>query len=380
MKGELSSYKNLLDDIKNRIRQGQLRANFSANAELLATYLDIGKMIHERQKHEGWGKGVIPRLANDLKNELAEVKGFSERNLKMMVQFYHEYSYLPSILQRPVAQIENQTISSLPLSKFKEQIGQPPVAQLQITEYQIDLIALTGWTHHIILIQKVKDTLTRFWYMQQTITNGWSRDTLVDMIKSNLHLRQGNAITNFDRTLPVPQSELAKQMLKDPYIFDFMTLATPFSERELDLELVKHVQQFLLELGSGFAFVGHQYKLEISDKDFYIDLLFYHLKMRRFVVIELKKGDFIPEYAGKMNFYCSAVDDILKHTTDQCTIGLILCQGKDKLFAEYTLRGINKPIGISEYELTRLLPDNLKGSLPSIEEIEEVLGSNQNSD
>ena len=193
------------------------------------------------------------------------------------------------------------------------------------------------------------------------------------MIKSNLHKRQGNAITNFDRTLPAPQSELAKQMLKDPYIFDFMTLATPFSERELELELIKHVEKFLIELGAGFAFVGRQYKLDISDKEFSIDLLFYHLKMRCYIVIDLKKGEFIPEFAGKMNFYCSAVDDMLRHPTDEQTIGLILCKSKDKLFAEYALKDINKPIGISEYELTRTLPDNFKGSLPSIEEIEEEL-------
>ena len=232
------------------------------------------------------------------------------------------------------------------------------------------------FSQEIILIQKVKDLPIRFWYMQQTIANGWSRDVLTDMIKNNLHLRQGKAVTNFDRTLPSPVSDLAREMLKDPYVFNFMTLSASFTERELELELIIHIEKFLLELGAGFAFVGRQYKLEVSEKEFYIDLLFYHLRMRCFVVIELKKGDFIPEYAGKMNFYCSVVDDILKHENDQPTIGLILCQGKDKLFAEYSLRDINKPIGISEYELTRLLPDNLKGSLPSIEEIEEALGFN----
>ena len=186
-------------------------------------------------------------------------------------------------------------------------------------------------------------------------------------------MRQGNAVTNFDSTLPPLQSLLAKEMLKDPYIFDFTTLATEYTEHELELQLIKHVQKFLLELGAGFAFVGRQYKLEISDRDFYIDLLFYHLKMRCFVVVDLKKGEFLPEYAGKMNFYCSAVDDILKHETDTPSIGLILCQGKDKLFAEYALRDINKPIGISEYTLTRLLPNNLKSSLPSIKDIEDEL-------
>lgn len=366
MKDGLILYSSLLSDIKTRVHQGQLRAGFSANAEMLAAYWDIGKMIHDRQQLEGWGKGVIPRLANDLKNELSEVKGFTERNLKLMVQFYKEYSDL-SIGKPVVSQLENQTIhrkDSGELQKVK-----PPVSQLQNTGIQNNLFLMTGWAHHIILIQKVKDLPTRYWYMQQCLTNGWSRNTLADMIVSKLHERQGNATTNFDLTLPSPQSALAKQML-NTYIFDFITLATEYTERELESELVKHLEKFLVELGAGFAFVGRQYKLVISEKEFYIDLLFYHLRMRCFIVIELKRGDFIPEYAGKMNFYCSAVDDLLKHPSDGPTIGLILCQGKDKLFAEYALRDIHKPIGISEYELTRILPDNLKSSLPSIEEIE----------
>lgn len=371
-------YKDLLYDIKNRIRQGQIKANLSANAEMLATYWDIGRMIHLRQQEEGWGKGVIPRLAMDLKNELSDLKGFSERNLKFMVQFYHEYKCLV-IGQLPVSQIDNIEVSirQLPVSHLKNSsITKLPVSQLDNNDIYQQLISLVGWAHHIILMQKVKDLPIRYWYMKQCIENGWSRDTLVSMIKSELHLRQGKIVNNFDSTLPAQQSELIKSLLKDPYIFDFMTLSEPFSERELELELIKHVEKFLLELGAGFAFVGRQFKLEISDKDFYLDLLFYHLKMRCFIVIELKKGDFIPEFAGKMNFYCSAVDDILRHPEDKPTIGLILCQGKDKIFAEYSLKDINKPIGISEYELTRALPDNFKGSLPSIEEIEEALSKN----
>ncbi len=389
MNEDVILYKNLLVDIKNRIRQGQLRANLAANAELLATYWDIGYMIHRRQKDEGWGKGVIPRLARDLKNELAEVKGFSERNILRMLTFYKEYSGFSisplavakleedSFRQPIVAQLNDHPILQPSVAKSHDEIAKLPLSQLENQQIKIQLINLTGWAHHIILIQKVKDLSTRFWYMQQSIANGWSRDTLADMIKSQLHLRQGSVVSNFDRVLLPPQSDLAIQLFKDPYIFDFMTLAAPFTERELELGLVKNVEKFLLELGAGFAFVGRQYKLEISDKEFYIDLLFYHLRMRCFVVIELKKGDFIPEYAGKMNFYCSAVDDMLRHATDQPTIGLILCQGKDKLFAEYSLKDINKPIGISEYELTRALPEIFKGSLPSIEEIEEALAPGQ---
>jgi predicted nuclease of restriction endonuclease-like (RecB) superfamily len=222
-------------------------------------------------------------------------------------------------------------------------------------------------------MQKIKVFDIRFWYMEQTIQNGWSRDTLCSMIKNDAYHRQGSLTNNFQLTLPKPQSDLALQTMKDPYIFDFLTLTEPYQERELETELIKHLEKFLIELGAGFSFVGRQYHLVVSDKDFYLDLLFYHLKLRSFVIIELKKGEFKPEYAGKMNFYCSAVDDLLKHKTDQPTIGLILCQTKDRIFAEYSLRDIHKPIGISEYDLIRELPDNLKSSLPSIEEIETEL-------
>ena len=375
MSNELNIYSDLLVGIKNRVRQGQIKAYLAVNTELLATYWDIGKMIHERQQQEGWGKGVIPRLAIDLKNELSEVKGFSERNINYMLTFYKEYQSL-TIWQLPVAQLETDAnlISQLPVAKLENDensIRQLPVAQLQNIDEQ--LFNKISWSHHIILMQKIKNLPIRFWYMEQVLEQGWSRDTLIAQIKSNVHERQGTLVHNFDTTLPDIHSQWAKSVFKDPYIFDFTTLATEFSERELEVALTKNVEKFLVELGAGFAFVGRQYHLEISDKDVYLDLLFYHLKTRCFIVIDLKKGDFLPEYAGKMNFYCSAVDDILKHETDQPTVGLILCQGKDIVFAEYTLRGMTKPIGISEYELTRILPDNLKGSLPSVEEIENNL-------
>jgi predicted nuclease of restriction endonuclease-like (RecB) superfamily len=207
------------------------------------------------------------------------------------------------------------------------------------------------------------------------VIQGWSRDSLMQMIKNNAYERQGSAVSNFNERLPEAQSNLAKQTLKDPYIFDFLTLTPPFKERELELGLLKHLEKFLLELGEGFSFVGRQYHIEVSDQDFYIDMLFYHLKLRAFVVIELKKGEFKPEHAGKMNFYCSVIDDKLKHSTDHATIGLILCQTKDRILAEYSLRDIQKPIGVSDYKLTRALPDDLKTSLPSIEELESELAS-----
>jgi predicted nuclease of restriction endonuclease-like (RecB) superfamily len=351
-------YANLLSDIKTRIRQAQVRATLSANAEMIKMYWDIGRIIHKRQQQEGWSAAIIPHLSRDLRNELPEVKGFSERNLGRMLAFFRNYQDVDSFLPQHVAKSGSSDFLHRPDAKL-------PSA---------DLILSIPWGHHALLMEKLKDNSIRFWYMAQIIQNGWSRDTLGLMIKNEIHERQGKSITNFRFTLPDPQSDLARQSLKDPYIFDFLTLTEPFNERELETELVKHLEKFLLELGTGFAFVGRQYHLAISDKDFYIDLLFYHLKLRSFIVIELKKGDFKPEYAGKMNFYCSAVDDLLKHPTDQSTIGLILCQTKDRILAEYALCDINKPIGISEYELTRALPENLRSSLPSIEELEAELG------
>jgi len=340
MTKELHVYSTLLREIKTRIQKSQLSVARSINTELTNMYWDIGHMIHIRQQEEGWGSGIIPKLAKDIVNELPEIKGFSERNLKRMLKFYREYSIQ---------------------DKVGEKVPQP-VAQLP-------------WSHNALLIEQVKDISTRYWYAEQVLIEGWSRDSLKQMIKNNAFDRQGTSVSNFETILPKMQSELAQQTLKDPYVFDFLTLSEPFKERELETELLKHLEKFLIELGGGFSFVGRQYHLEVSDQDFYIDLLFYHLKLRSFVVIELKKGDFKPEFAGKMNFYCSVVDDTLKHSTDNQTIGLILCQTKDRILAEYALRGIQKPIGVSDYELTRALPDELKASLPSIEELESELAT-----
>jgi predicted nuclease of restriction endonuclease-like (RecB) superfamily len=223
-------------------------------------------------------------------------------------------------------------------------------------------------------MEKVKESATRQWYMRAAIENGWSRNILLMQIESAAHQRQGKAVSNFALRLPAPDSDLVQQTLKDPYLFDFLTLETGFHERELETGLIAHLEKFLLELGQGFAFVGRQYHVDLGEQDFYIDLLFYHLKLRCYVVIDLKRGDFKPEYAGKMNFYCNVVDDRLRHDSDKPTIGLILCQQPNRVLAEYALRGIAKPIGVSSFELTRALPETLQSSLPSIEEIERELG------
>ncbi|ABQ25217.1 PDDEXK nuclease domain-containing protein [Geotalea uraniireducens] len=376
MTTDLTLYTDLLGDIKARIRQAQVKATLSANAEMILMYLDVGRMVSEKQEMEGWGTAVIPRLAKDIRNDMPEVKGFSKRNIGRMIALYREYAQA-AILPQAVAKLKSSPMDQQIIAEMIEMgKGPHPVAQLPINDLSANLqqlVAKIPWGHNILLMEKVKNLSTRLWYIQQTIEHGWSRDMLGEMIKSNAHERQGAAVTNFGQRLPSPQSDLARQLLKDPYIFDFLTLEEPFHERELETGLVRHLEKFLLELGQGFAFVGRQYHLEVSDKDFYIDLLFYHLRLRCFVVIELKKGDFKPEYAGKMNFYCSVVDDKLKHDTDQPTIGLILCQTKDRILAEYALRDINKPIGVSDYELTRALPESLKSALPTIEQIEAEL-------
>ena len=342
----------LLADVKGRIQAAQTRALQAVNAELVRLYWDIGRIVSDRQRREGWGAAVIPRLALQLNSELPALKGFSERNIKLMVQLTSEY---PQLFPDRSAN------------------GQPAVAQLPSDQTEPLPVDQLPWAHNVLLMQKVKDRPTRHWYMEQTLANGWSRNALSLQIEAGAHVRQGKAISNFAAVLPAPQSDLVLQTLKDPYIFDFLTLTEPFQERELETELVRHLEKFLIQLGQGFAFVGRQHRLDVGDEDYYIDLLFYHLRLRAYVVIELKKGKFKPEHAGKLNFYCNVINDRLKQPTDAPTIGLILCQTRDQLLAEYSFAGIDKPIGISTYELTRALPTQLKSVLPTVEEIEAEL-------
>ncbi len=329
-------YAEFLADLKKRIRRARIKAALSANRELILLYWEIGRMILERQKEEGWGSKVIDRLAQDLRREFPDMKGFSARNLKYMRAFAEAY----------------------PDKEFVQQVA-----------------AQIPWFHHCTLLDKVKDPAERIWYIQQTIEHGWSRNVLVHQIESGLYYRKGKAITNFDRTLPAPQSDLAQEMLKDPYVFDFLGLTEDIRERELEKQLITRIRDFLLELGVGFAFVGSQVHLEVGGEDFFLDLLFYHLKLRCYVVIELKTGEFKPEYAGKMNFYLSAVDDLFRHPDDRPSIGIILCKSKNKVIVEYALRDTTKPIGVSSYRLTRALPEEIKSSLPSVEELERELGN-----
>lgn len=237
------------------------------------------------------------------------------------------------------------------------------------------MVVRLSWSHNIVLMEKVADLDTRLWYMRQTLQNGWSRNVLLMMIDGQAHHRQGKTINNFNDQLPPAQSDMAIQALKDPYIFDFLTLEEPFHERELETQLLRHLEKFLIELGQGFAFVGRQYHVKVGEEDFYIDLLFYHLRLRSFIVIDLKKGDFKAEYAGKMNFYLNVIDDKLRHAADRPSIGMILCQDRNRIVAEYALRGMKKPIGIGKYALTRALPKEFQSSLPTIEQIESELAT-----
>ena len=362
-------YADLLSEIKLRIRHAQSRAWMAVNAEMLRMYWCIGQVIDSRQQQEGYGTAVIPRLSRDLHNELPEEKGFSERNIKRMLAFYRLYPHAAldaELVPQAAAQVEV-------VPQAVAQVPQQPTRALLSVDFPAALLLALPWGHHAVLMEKVKDAAARQWYMREAIHHGWSRYFLQEHIESNSHLRVGKAANNFALRLPAPDSALAQQTLKDPYLFDFLTLAEPFKERELETGLLAHLEKFLLELGQGFAFVGRQYHVDLGDQDFYIDLLFYHLKLRCYVVIDLKRGAFKPEYAGKMSFYCSVVNDRLRHIDDKPTIGLILCQQHNRVLAEYTLRGMDNPIGVSSYELTRALPTELQTALPSVEQIESEL-------
>ncbi len=394
------TYAPLLADLKARVRAAQVKAAVAVNSELILLYWNIGREILRAQRAEGWGTKVVERLAKDLAGEFPEMKGFSARNLKRMRTFAEAYDTI-EIVPQPVAQLTASVLSQPVIKSQKAKRGEPsapilqqPVAQLPgaIVQQPVGLIGppavgqfddappepLTrlGWGSNIILIEKVKDPATRLWYARKAVEHGWSRAVLTVQIESRLHARSGKAITNFEHTLPPAQSDMAREILKDPYNFDFLTLGEAAQERDLERGLVEHVQALLLEMGAGFALVGRQVPLEVGDEDFYLDLLFYHLRLRCFVVVDLKMKPFEPEFAGKMNFYLSAVDDQMRHEHDAPTIGLLLCKdAKNRLKVEYALRDVKKPIGVAQWQtrLVESLPKNLRGSLPTIADIEREL-------
>jgi predicted nuclease of restriction endonuclease-like (RecB) superfamily len=329
-------YGAVLNEIKRRIRQERLRVVMAANSAMVLLYWDIGRMILQRQDRAGWGAKVIDRLAKDLRDEFPDMKGFSPRNLKYMRAFAAAWPER-AIVQGPLAQIT--------------------------------------WYHNIALLEKLSKSEDRLWYARQTLADGWSHNILVLQIENRAHERQGKAITNFQGTLPPTESDMASHVFKDPYLFDFLGTADPRREREVEQALVDHIQRFLLELGTGFAFVGRQVLLEVGDQDFYIDLLFYHLKLRSYVVIELKAVPFDPAFVGQLNLYLSTVDDLLRHPDDKLSIGLLLCRSKNQVVVEYALRHLKRPIGVAQWEtsIVKSLPKEFKGILPTVEEIEAEL-------
>jgi predicted nuclease of restriction endonuclease-like (RecB) superfamily len=331
---ELSNYDAFLSILKQRIRTAQVRAALAVNQELVLLYWQIGREILQRQQDEGWGTKVIERIAKDLKREFPEIKGFSRTNLLYMRAFAEAY---------PDDQFVQQAAGQIP------------------------------WFHNCVLLDRVKVPEQRVWYIQQTIENGWSRAILEMQIENRLYERQGSAVTNFSQTLPKPQSDLAQQLIKDPYHFDFLTLSKEAQERDLERALVDRIRDFLLELGTGFSFVGSQYPIEVSGQEYRLDLLFYHLKLRCFVIIDLKMVEFQPEFSGKMNFYVSAVNAILRHPDDQPTIGIILCKSKNKTIAELALQGMTQPIGVSTHKIGKDVPEQLKGIMPTVEQLEMEL-------
>ncbi len=324
-------------EIKNKIFQLQIKAAVSVNTQLLGFYWDLGKEILEKQALKNWGDAVIDLLSKDLQGEFPEMKGFSRRNLFYIKSWHLFYTGSSEKVQQLVAQIP--------------------------------------WGHNILIITKLNDLNEALFYVNETIVNGWSRSVLRMQIETDLFSRQGRAVTNFNLTLPMPQSDLAKQTLKDPYIFDILTLKKEADERSIENQLTKHITKFLLELGARFAFIGRQYKIQLSEKERYIDLLFYHLKLRSYIVIELKSDEFEAEHAGKLALYIAAIDNTLRTENDNPTIGLILCKKRDKIEAEYLLNVLKQPIGIAEYEFSKALPSKLSSELPSIEDIENELGT-----
>lgn len=328
-------YTEVLADLKARVRSSRLKAMTAVNQELMALYFEIGR--HLATRDEVWGSQVVERLAHDLRAEFPDMKGFSRTNLYSMRRVYAAWADAGEIVQQAVGQIP--------------------------------------WGHHIVLVGKLDDPDERAWYLAKTIEHGWSRAVLAHQIDTRLRERLGKAITNFAATLPPVDSDAAQQTLKDPYVFDFLDLAEGMRERELERGLMRHVEDFLLELGVGFALCGRQIPVEVANRTYYIDLLFYHIDLRRFVVIELKAGTFEPEFVGKLNFYLSAVDDRFRRAGDAPSIGLLLCKERDKVLVEYALRDMHKPMGVAEWttRLVESLPDDLKGRLPSVDELEAEL-------
>ena len=337
-------YKEWIKNIKDRIKHSQIKASVKVNYELLDLYWDIGRDIVAKQKNVKWGEAFIETMSRDLRKTFPNMSGFSVQNLKNIRYWYKFYN--------------------------SNENGLQPVSQMELIE---KLVKSIPWGHNQRIMYKCKSIEEALFYVQRTVDNGWSRNVLEHQIDGGLYVRQGKAITNFQLKLPEPQSDLAEQTLKNPYNFDFLTLREKYDEKELEDALINQITQFLLELGTGFSYLGRQVHLLVGESDFYMDLLFYHVRLHCYVVVELKTEKFKPEFAGKLNFYVTAVNKQMKTGQDNPTIGILICKDKDDVVAEYALDDISQPIGIAEYELTKVLREEFKSSLPTVEEIENEL-------
>ena len=342
-----TEYKDFIQAVKSKIQSSQIKAAVRVNVEFLQLYWELGKDIVKKQQKTTWGEGFIEQVSNDLQEAFPAMKGFSTTNIKYMKNWYLFFSNSP------------QVVDESEKDKIRQQVT-PQIFQIP-------------WGHNREIITKCKTQEEALFYVNQTIANNWSRAVLVHQIESDLYHRKGKALSNFGTTLPAPQSDLAKQILKDPYVFDFLDLQTKHDERELETALIDHVAKLLLELGSGFSYIGRQYKIVVDGDEFSIDLLFYHVKLHCFVVVDLKTVKFVPEFAGKLNFYVTTIDEQIKSKQDNPTIGMLICKSKNNTVVEYAIKDINKPIGVSEYILTKKLPENLQSAFPTIEEIEAGL-------
>jgi predicted nuclease of restriction endonuclease-like (RecB) superfamily len=347
-------YEKWIVELKDKIRTTQIKAAMTVNRELLNLYWELGREICEKQEKANWGEGLMDQLAKDLSAAFPDIKGFSVRNLFYIRKWYLFYRGL---------EIVPQVVAEL---------GKAPQTQGVVIVQQV--VAVIPWGHNLHIITKCSDVQEALFYVQETIKNNWSRAVLVAQIESKLYERQGKAIQNFQLAMPGPQADLARETLKNPYNFDFLMLGKEAGERDLEDALTAHIQKFIMELGQGFAYMGRQFPIDVGGDIFYLDLLFYHTRLRCYVIVELKATEFKPEYAGKLNFYLNVVNAQLKHPQDQPSIGILLCKTPNKIMVEYALENIASPLGVAEYQIMNAIPDNLKGDLPSIEELEQELG------
>ncbi len=363
------TYFQILEDLKNKIIQTRQRMVHSVNVQMLIMYWDIGNTIDGMEQEQKWGAKIVQKLSRDLYTSFPDMKGISLRNLRYMRDFslaYPDFKDGFSMLQQAAATFQDANNQS-------DTILQQPAAKLPGTTYVLHPAANIPWTHNQVVLDKVKTTEERIFYLVKCAQNGWSRNVLAVQIETKLHLRQGKALTNFDNTLPSPLSDLARETLKNPYLLDFLDLQEDIQERDLEQGLLKHLKKFLLELGRGFAYVGNQFNIKVEDDDFFLDLLFYNYHLHCFVIFELKIGDFKPEYAGKLNFYINTINNQVKGEADHATIGVLLCKTPNETVVKYSLQNILAPLGVAEYKLSTHLPKTLKNEIPSVKELEQAL-------